>query len=570
MADTLSPAMVPVTSRQRRPSLLRLLFGQARYATRQFVRTPIAAFFTLIFPLTFLVILCAALGNVVIDQRQGLHLAQYYVPVFAVFGVAMASFALLAVHIAGDRDSGVLKRLAGTPVPKWVQLGGLIASRVWVSLIAVMVLATTGVVFYNVQIVWHRLPALLVTLLVGIFCFAALGLAVTSFVHSPSAVQGITIGILIPLSFISDIFGSGSLPGWLSAVGWAFPLRHFANAMADDFNPYLQGWGFDGDHLLVMVGWGVVGALVAVRYLSWEKRPAAHQGADGGGRTADDGRVGSAQRAGSVFSPGRPSCWALVLGQTRYGLRSLLRDRMALFFAVIFPMLLMVFFCVTNPGVSWRGVPLPQFVTGVFAAYGIAVTTYVTLSQAVSVARERGVLKRLGGTPLPLWTYLAGRIGAAFVVAAATVVLLFGVGMASFNVHLSVSRLPAIILALAVGTATFTALGLALAMVLPSSRTVSAVALGTLLPLAFISDIFLLTPSLPPVLSAIGWSFPLRHFVNAVFEAADARGTDWGRWWEHIAFMMVWVAIAALVAWRGYTSSARTPGEERRRQDSAT
>jgi ABC-2 type transport system permease protein len=180
------------------------------------------------------------------------------------------------------------------------------------------------------------------------------------------------------------------------------------------------------------------------------------------------------------------------------------------------------------------------------------------------------VLKRLGGTPLQLWAYLAGRIGAAFVVAAATVILLFGVGMSPFNVHLSVLRLPATILALAVGTATFTALGLALAMVLPSSRTVSAVALGTLLPLAFISDIFLLTPSLPPVLSAVGWSFPLRHLVNAVFEATDERGTDWGPCWGHIAFMVAWAAVAATVAWLAYTNTARAPREDRRRTDSGT
>ena len=558
------------TDRGRRPSLLRLLLGQARYATRRFMRTPVAAFFTLIFPLTFLVILCAILGNVVVDQRQGLHLAQYLTPVFAVFGVAMASFVSLAVHVANDRETGVLKRLRGTPVPQWVQLAGLIASRVWVSLIAVVLLTVAGVVFYDVQVVWRRLPALLMTLIVGVSCFAALGLAVASVVHSPAAVQGITTAILIPLSFISDIFASGNLPRGLSAVGWAFPLRHFANAMADDFNPYSPGPGIDVNHLLVMVLWGAAGALVAVRYRSWELRPATQQATDRAYRGAGNDAVSTAKRTSTLVSPGRPSASSLLRGQTRYALRSLLRDRGALFFAMIFPLLLLIFFCQTNPGVSWRGVPLPQFATAVFAVYGIAVATYVTLSQAVSVAQERGLLKRLGGTPLPLWAYLAGRIGAAFVVAAATVALLFAVGVAFFDVHLAIARLPATILAFAVGTATVTALGLTLAILLRSSRAVSAVALGTLLPLAFISDIFLLTPSLPPVLSAIGWFFPLRHFANAVFEATDPRGTDWGPWWGHIAYLVVWAIIAALVAWRLYGGgSTAREGSRRRRPGSA-
>ena len=128
---------------------------------------PVAAFFTLIFPLTLLVILCAVIGNVAVDE-QGLRLAQYLVPVFAVFGIAMACFTSLAVHVAGDRESGVLKRLHGTPVPTWIQLAGLIGSRVWVSLVTVAVLLAVGAVFYDVQTVWHRLPALLLTLTVGI------------------------------------------------------------------------------------------------------------------------------------------------------------------------------------------------------------------------------------------------------------------------------------------------------------------------------------------------------------------------------------------------------------------
>lgn len=546
-----NPGAVTVRKRPGEPALLG---GQSWYCTRRFFRMPVAAFFTLIFPLTLLVVVCAVIGNVAIDA-QGMHLAQYLVPVFAVFGIAMACFTSLAVHVAGDRETGVLKRLRGTPVPVRTQLAGLIGSRMLVSLLTVGLLVAVGVIAYDVQIVWHRLPALLLTLLIGIACFAALGLAVAALVHSRSAVQAITSAILIPLAFISDVFSQpGTLPDWLSAVGWVFPLRHFANAMSDDFNPYAPDAGVDVNHLLVMIVWAAAAAVVAARYLRFEPLPrTAVRGTTGdkhAGRPGRDQPTANAPPADAVHTPGRPGAGALLRGQVRYGLRGLLRDRSAMFFAVMFPVLLFVFYSAGNTGATWRGVPLPHYLAAVFAVYGITVATYVTLPQAVCLARQRGVIKRLSGTPLPLWAYMAGRIGAAFVIAAVTTIVLLAVGAAAFQVELPMSALPATVLAIAIGTAAFTALGLALAMLIDNPMTVSAVALGTLLPLAFISDIFLLTPTLPTALSAIGWAFPLRHFANAVFQATDPGGTDWAQWWGHLAYLALWGTLAAILAWR--------------------
>jgi hypothetical protein len=42
----------------------------------------------------------------------------------------------------------------------------------------------------------------------------------------------------------------------------------------------------------------------------------------------------------------------------------------------------------------------------------------------------------------------------------------------------------------------------------------------------------------------------LRHFANAVFEATDPGGTDWVAWWAHLAYLALWGALAAVLAWR--------------------
>ena len=67
-----------------RPSTLSLIWGQIRYQNRIFWRTPIAAFFTLAFPLMFLVVFGLILGSDEIE-KTGLTVAQFYAPALAVF-----------------------------------------------------------------------------------------------------------------------------------------------------------------------------------------------------------------------------------------------------------------------------------------------------------------------------------------------------------------------------------------------------------------------------------------------------------------------------------------------------
>ena len=68
--------------------------------------------------------------------------------------------------------------------------------------------------------------------------------------------------------------------GWVEAVGNFFPLKHFAGAFRDAFNPTLSGSGFQWSagageyaillHLAVMATWGLAGVVFALRYFRWE------------------------------------------------------------------------------------------------------------------------------------------------------------------------------------------------------------------------------------------------------------------------------------------------------------
>lgn len=541
-----------------RPSIVALIWGQFRYSTRSFWRTPVAAFFTLVFPTTFLVVISAIAGNEVVDDRSGIRLAQFLAPVFAVFGICMASFVSLALGVAYAREAGVLKRLRGTPLPAWAHLAGRILTAMFVSLIAVFLVVGIGVVFYDVDIVWRTLPAVLLTIVVGVFCFASLGLAAVSIAPTPGATQALTNGGLILLAFISDIF-IVQLPDWLDQVGWVFPLKHFVNAVADGFNPYLTGSGLYWDRLAVMLAWGIGGVLVALRLFTWEPRPTRRK-RQGNDRVvaregaAPDAVVVPATLDVAALTPAQksdsPTRLGLVRGQIRYSTTAVLRDPMSVFFGVAFPIVLLVFFsAIYGNEISWGGMPLPQYLAAAFSVYGVAVMAYVTLAGGVVDDRSRRVLKRLRGTPMPPWAYLAGRIGAALVVGLMTVALVFGIGAVFFGVRVGVLPLLLSIVVYVVIIGCAASLGMLLASLVDSPQSAIALALATLLPLSMISDIFVNAPNLPPVLSAIAWAFPLRHMSWVAAQTSYGAGVG-SEWLLHLGVVAAWGIVAAVLAWR--------------------
>lgn len=541
-----------------RPSSLSLVWGQTVYCTKSFLRTPVAAFFTLLFPTTFLVVISAVAGNEIVDDRMGIRLAQFLAPVFAVFGICMASFVSLALGLAYAREAGVLKRLRGTPLPAWAHIAGRLLTAAFVSLVALLLIVGIGMAFYGVEIVWRTVPAVLLTIVVGVLCFAALGLAATALVPTPGATQAVTNGALILLAFVSDIFVV-ELPDELDTLGWFFPLKHFTNAVADGFNPYLTGSGLYWDHLAVMAAWGVAGVLIALRFFKWEPHPAkadrkaAKKDRNAATKAIDVPEAEPATMTATLGEPvvvPSPSWWDMTWGQGRYAMLGIVRDPLAVFFAAVFPVLLLVFFsAIYGNEATWGGMPLPQYLAAAFAVYGVAVLAYVNLAGAVVEARSRGVLKRLRGTPLPRSAYLVGRIGAAVTLGLLTIVLVVGVGVVLFGVRIPWAFLLPTILVFLLTVGTLAALGLLLASLVDSPQSAVALALGTLLPLSMISDIFMNVGELPPVLNAVAWFFPLRHMAWASAHTAVGDPLD-STWLLHVGVIVLWGVVAGLLAWR--------------------
>lgn len=255
-----------------------LALHQFRFDQKTFWRNPASVFFTVAFPVMFLVIfdLVFGNGNRIHLQGVGVGVSTYYVPAIITLAVISATFQNLAMSVTIDREFGILKRGRGTPLPDWVFFAGRIGNSLVVSLVMLVLLAAIGRIAYGVDIPWDRLPAVLVTLAVGAFTFCCLGLALTGFIPSQSAAAPITNIAIFPLYFLSGVFiPESEIPNGVLNVADIFPVRHFFDAFFAAWVSGAGSAGFEWLDLAVVAAWGIAGFLVALRAFKWTPQAAA-------------------------------------------------------------------------------------------------------------------------------------------------------------------------------------------------------------------------------------------------------------------------------------------------------
>ncbi len=260
-------------------SSLRLLGAWTRTHNRIFWRTPIGAFFTLVFPPLMLVLFAALFGNDTYDTGRGLiTVSQFYVVGLGVYSAVAATYVHLAINMATRRELGILKRVRSTPLPRWVYLGSAVLSSMWIAAISTALMIALGVVAYGVTIDIAKAPALILAFAGGTACFAVLGLALASVARSVSAAVPMAQASLLPLAFLSDVFiPINDDSAWWLVLGDLFPLKHFVGAMSEALDPFSDAPAVAWEHHGVMLLWLAVGAIVAARRFRWDiADPSSH------------------------------------------------------------------------------------------------------------------------------------------------------------------------------------------------------------------------------------------------------------------------------------------------------
>lgn len=160
-------------------------------------------------------------------------------------------------------------------------------------------------------------------------------------------------------------------------------------------------------------------------------------------------------------------------------------------------------------------------------ALAIVAAGLVNLGIATAYERSYGVLKRLGGAPLPRWGLVAAKIASVLALEVIQVVVLLGVAIAVLGWQPGAGWSPVLLVgALVVGTAAFAGLGLLLAGTLRAEATL-ALANALFLGFLMVGGIILPIDHLPDFLQPLASALPATALAD-LLRIALASGVDAG------------------------------------------
>lgn len=271
------------------PTWPQQVLTQAKAQTLVFWRTPVAAFFTLFLPLIMLVLFNALFDGTVDTAAGPLKVSQFYTAGLAAFTAVSATYTHLVNVIPIRRDDGVLKRVRGTPLQPSAYIGGIVMSAVTIAVVGTVFMILLGVVVYDLDVEAAKLPAAIVSFLIGLTCFSLLGLAMASLVPNASSAPAAANATILPLAFISNVFiPLEDPPAWLEIAGNIFPLKPFVISFQAAFSPFTNAPAFRWKELAVVAVWGVGGAFVAIKKFNWEPSVGAARGGRRSRRTVEE------------------------------------------------------------------------------------------------------------------------------------------------------------------------------------------------------------------------------------------------------------------------------------------
>lgn len=255
------------------------------------------------------------------------------------------------------------------------------------------------------------------------------------------------------------------------------------------------------------------------------------------------------------------SALAMALRQVVYENRAFWRNPAAAFFTVILPLMFLVLFNAIFEGdtffIRGRDQDISAFYVPGIAALSVISACYTNIGMMVTINRDLGVLKRVRGTPLPAWAWLFGRIVHSILVSFLLVFVVSVAGQVLYDIDIPWDTMPALILTVFVASAAFCALGLALTAVIPNADAAPSIVNGSILPLLFISKVFIPLSDPPEWLDVLGDIFPVKHFAEALQAVYDPTVGGSAFEWGHLGVVAAWGLGGVAVALRFFTWEPR-------------
>jgi ABC-2 type transport system permease protein len=241
----------------------------------------------------------------------------------------------------------------------------------------------------------------------------------------------------------------------------------------------------------------------------------------------------------------------LVLVQTGYQLVSVARNRRAVAFSLVFPIVLLVMFNSVfvkgSDTVELNGATINAhtYFTGSMLAYAILLAGFNSLAITLVMQRESGQLKRLRGTPVPAWTFMVATVLRCVATVGLMTIVLLAIGHFAYDVPIAGSAVGDLLLYVVLGIVAMCSAGIAATALIGDVDSASAALPLIAVVLSLISGIFVGVDQLPSWLADVARVFPVYHLTSGIQTALGGGSLDAG----NAAVLALWglggIAVAA-------------------------
>ncbi len=201
-------------------------------------------------------------------QTENLNFISYFVP--SMLGLSVMQVGIFAaIPLVADREKGILKRLAATPLRRWQLVGSNVMMRLLIALAQTIIIVAVGTLAFGVEIVGSMIVTFAFVVL-GAVTFLALGYVIASFATTEDSANGMTSMIQFPMMFLSGAFFQiDQMPQFLQVIARVIPLTYLADALRQVMvggAPFAPLWVC----VAVLLGWLVVCFGIASVKFRWQ------------------------------------------------------------------------------------------------------------------------------------------------------------------------------------------------------------------------------------------------------------------------------------------------------------
>jgi ABC-2 type transport system permease protein len=246
-------------------SLLKMTWMEAKL----FLREPVSAFFTLIFPLLMLFIFGTIYGSKPVPGTVNTQGAiGSLIPAFTAMIIGMTGLMPITITMATYRENGILRRLRTTPVSPLVVMAAQVIVVFVMTALGMLLLIIVGKLFYHVQFDGNAL-SLLAGFTLSSLSFFGIGFILAGTMPTARTAQIVAMVLLYPMLILSGAAWPRELmPATVQKISAFLPLTYVVNLLRGVWTG--EGWGL---HLLdvgVLAGMLVLGIFISVKTFRWE------------------------------------------------------------------------------------------------------------------------------------------------------------------------------------------------------------------------------------------------------------------------------------------------------------